>query len=89
MFRLLLPRAWGLRTIRGKTSRFSEMPVRMMTIEGSHVGTLGDLREFLALVRAGKVPPTPLETRPADQAGAALSDLKSGGRVRGRVVLHH
>jgi hypothetical protein len=29
-----------------------------------------------------------LETRPADQASAALSDLKSGGKVRGRVVLH-
>jgi hypothetical protein len=31
----------------------------------------------------------PLETRPADQASAALSDLKSGGKVRGRVALHH
>ena len=30
-----------------------------------------------------------LETRPADQASAALSDLKNGGKVRGRVVLHH
>ena len=61
----------------------------MMTIEGSYVGTLDDLQELLALVRAGKVPPIPLETRPADQASAALSDLKSGGRVRGRVVLQH
>jgi D-arabinose 1-dehydrogenase-like Zn-dependent alcohol dehydrogenase len=61
----------------------------MMTIEGSYVGTPEDLRELLALVRAGKVPPIPLEARPADQASAALSDLKSGGKVRGRVVLHH
>jgi D-arabinose 1-dehydrogenase-like Zn-dependent alcohol dehydrogenase len=64
-------------------------PFKMMTIEGSYVGTLDDLRELLALVQAGKVAPIPIETRPADQAGAALSDLKSGGRVRGRVVLHH
>jgi propanol-preferring alcohol dehydrogenase len=64
-------------------------PFKMMTIEGSYVGTLEDLRELLALVQAGKVPPIPLETRPADQASAALSDLKSGGKVRGRVVLHH
>ena len=64
-------------------------PFKMMTIEGSYVGTLEDLRELLALVQAGKVPPIPLETRPADQASAALSDLKSGERVRGRVVLHH
>jgi D-arabinose 1-dehydrogenase-like Zn-dependent alcohol dehydrogenase len=60
-----------------------------MTIEGSYVGTLDDLRELLALVQAGKVPPIPIETRPADQASSALSDLKSGGRVRGRVVLRH
>jgi hypothetical protein len=31
----------------------------------------------------------PLETRPADQASAALNDLKNGGKVRGRVVPHH
>jgi D-arabinose 1-dehydrogenase-like Zn-dependent alcohol dehydrogenase len=64
-------------------------PFKMMTIEGSYVGTLADLRELLALVQSGKVPPIPIEARPADQASAALSDLKRGGRVRGRVVLHH
>src|SRR5437773_2220161 len=64
-------------------------PFKMMTIEGSYVGTLDDLRELLALVQAGRVPPIPIETRPADQASAALSDLKTGGKVRGRVVLHH
>jgi D-arabinose 1-dehydrogenase-like Zn-dependent alcohol dehydrogenase len=64
-------------------------PFKMMTVEGSYVGTLEDLRELLALVQAGKVPPIPIESRPADQASAALSDLKSGGKVRGRVVLHH
>ena len=63
--------------------------IKMMAIEGSYVGTLEDLKELLALVRAGKVPPIPIETRPADQASAALSDLKSGGKVRGRVVLRH
>jgi D-arabinose 1-dehydrogenase-like Zn-dependent alcohol dehydrogenase len=64
-------------------------PFKMMTIEGSYVGTLDDLKELLALVQAGKVPPIPIETRPADQASAALSELKSGGKVRGRVVLRH
>jgi D-arabinose 1-dehydrogenase-like Zn-dependent alcohol dehydrogenase len=64
-------------------------PFKMMTIEGSYVGTLEDLRELLALVQAGKVPPIPIERRPAGEASAALSDLKSGGKVRGRVVLHH
>jgi len=62
-------------------------PFKMMTVEGSYVGTLDDLRELLALGRQGKVPPIPLEHRPADQAGAALADLKRGGKVRGRVIL--
>jgi propanol-preferring alcohol dehydrogenase len=64
-------------------------PFKMITIEGSYVGTLEDLRELLALVQAGRVPPIPIEMRTAAQASAALSDLKSGGKVRGRVVLHH
>ena len=64
-------------------------PFKMMSVEGSYVGTLDDLRELLALGKAGKVPPIPIETRPADQATQALSDLKSGGKVRGRVVLRH
>ena len=64
-------------------------PFKMMSIEGSYVGTLDDLKELMALVKAGKVPPIPLETRPAEKASEALSDLKTGGRVRGRVVLQH
>jgi D-arabinose 1-dehydrogenase-like Zn-dependent alcohol dehydrogenase len=64
-------------------------PFKMMTIEGSYVGTLDDLRELLALAQAGKVPPIPLEHRPAAEAGAALYDLKAGGKVRGRVILQH
>ena len=64
-------------------------PFKMMTIEGSYVGTLEDLKELLALGQAGKVPPIPIETRPADQASVALSDLKTGRKVRGRVVLRH
>ena len=64
-------------------------PFKMMTVEGSYVGTLDDLRELLALGKDGKVPPIPIERRAADQASQALADLKSGGRVRGRVVLQH
>ena len=64
-------------------------PLRMISIEGSYVGTLEDLRELLALAKAGKVAPIPLEERPASAAGDALADLKAGGKVRGRVVLKH
>jgi D-arabinose 1-dehydrogenase-like Zn-dependent alcohol dehydrogenase len=72
-----------------KGGKFVMVGLKMMTIEGSYVGTLDDLRELLALVQTGSVPPIPLETRPAAEASAALGDLKSGGKVRGRVVLHH
>jgi hypothetical protein len=55
---------------------------------GSCRDAIEDLASF-CLVQAGKVPPIPIETRPADQASAPLSDLKSGGKVQGRVVLLH
>jgi alcohol dehydrogenase, propanol-preferring len=64
-------------------------PFKMMTIEGSYVGTLEDSTELLALGQAGKVSPIPIEMRPADEASTVLRDLKSGGKVRGRVVLRH
>ena len=64
-------------------------PFKMMTLEGSYVGTLEDLRELLAIVQVGKVPPIPIEQRPASEVSTALSDLKNGGKVSGRVVLHH
>ncbi|HUG36294.1 MAG TPA: alcohol dehydrogenase [Candidatus Limnocylindrales bacterium] len=64
-------------------------PFKMMSIEGSYVGTLQDLKEVLALGQAGKVPAIPIETRSADRATESLADLKSGGKVRGRVVMTH
>ncbi len=64
-------------------------PFKMMTIEGSYVGTLEDLRELLALGSAGKIAPIPIERRSADRATESLADLKSGGKVAGRVVMTH
>lgn len=62
------------------------IPLRMISIIGSYVGTLADLREVLALARGGMIPPTPVATRPLAQANEALADLRAG-RVAGRVVL--
>jgi D-arabinose 1-dehydrogenase-like Zn-dependent alcohol dehydrogenase len=36
--------------------------VHRVAIRGSYVGTLDELREFIALGREGKVPPIPLDT---------------------------
>ncbi|MBI1204875.1 MAG: alcohol dehydrogenase catalytic domain-containing protein [Rhodopseudomonas sp.] len=61
-------------------------PMRAMTIQGSYVGSLPEMKELLELVSRTGAPPVPLSTRPLDQANAALSDLKAG-KVVGRVVL--
>jgi D-arabinose 1-dehydrogenase-like Zn-dependent alcohol dehydrogenase len=44
------------------------------------------MHAVMALGRAGKVPPIPLDVRPLDAAPQALADLRAG-RVRGRVIL--
>jgi propanol-preferring alcohol dehydrogenase len=61
-------------------------PMRAMTIQGSYVGSLGEMRELLDLVRRKGLPPIPLTTRPLDQVNATLNDLRAG-KVIGRVVL--
>ena len=41
---------------------------------------------MIALVKAGKVAPIPVELRPLEQTSRALDDLRAG-RVLGRVVI--
>ena len=64
----------------------SLLPMRAITVQGSYVGSLAELKELLALVASGKVPPVPLSQRPLDQANAVLEELKAG-RIIGRAVL--
>jgi D-arabinose 1-dehydrogenase-like Zn-dependent alcohol dehydrogenase len=64
------------------------IPLMARTIQGSYVGSLAEMRELMALVRAGKIPAMSIEQRPASAAAAtqALDDLRNG-RVAGRAVL--
>ncbi len=62
------------------------LAMRAATIQGSYVGSLGELRELIALVRRHGLPQVPLDRRPLQQANQALDDLRAG-RVVGRVVL--
>ena len=62
------------------------LPLRVLTVQGSYVGTLQDLRELMALVREGKIKPLPYSTRPLSGAYDALEELKAG-KVTGRVIL--
>jgi D-arabinose 1-dehydrogenase-like Zn-dependent alcohol dehydrogenase len=61
-------------------------PLRALTIMGSYVGSLAEAVEMLALVKAGKVAPIPVQLRPLAQTSASLDDLRQG-KIVGRVVV--
>ena len=63
------------------------LPQKALTVCGCHVGSSGDLRELIDLVRTGTVQPIPVETRPLAEVGKALDDLRAGN-VTGRIVLN-
>jgi D-arabinose 1-dehydrogenase-like Zn-dependent alcohol dehydrogenase len=62
------------------------IPMRAMTVQGSYVGNLAELRELLALVQRAKVAPIPTTCRGLHEAHASLEDLEKG-RLVGRAVL--
>ncbi|HEX7388799.1 MAG TPA: alcohol dehydrogenase [Acidiphilium sp.] len=62
------------------------MPMRALTLQGSYVGSPGELRDLVALAQGGALPKLPIETVPQREADAALHRLKAGG-VTGRLVL--
>ena len=61
--------------------------LKSITIAGSYVGGLNDLRELVALAQRETLPEIPLDIRPLSTVNLALDDL-THGRVVGRVVLH-
>lgn len=62
------------------------IPMRAVTIQGSYVGSLAELKELMALVNRAKVARIPVAPRPQSEADAALHDLRAGKAV-GRYVL--
>ncbi|HXX09908.1 MAG TPA: alcohol dehydrogenase [Burkholderiales bacterium] len=58
---------------------------RAITIQGSYVGTVAELKEVVALARAGKLKRIPIEKRPLSDVSRSLDQLKAGA-VIGRVV---
>jgi D-arabinose 1-dehydrogenase-like Zn-dependent alcohol dehydrogenase len=62
------------------------LPWRAIAIQGSYVGSLGELKELMTLVTAGKVPPIPVTRHPLHEASATLEKLHRG-EVIGRAVL--
>jgi len=62
------------------------LPGRNLTMRGSYVGRLSEMKELLALVRAGGITPIPVRVRPMSEVTETLRDLAEG-RIVGRVVV--
>ncbi|MFN6998915.1 MAG: hypothetical protein ACK4ST_02635, partial [Elioraea tepidiphila] len=54
------------------------VPIRALTIQGSYVGNVKDLRELVAIAQSGRLPAIPITNMPLNQADAALNRLKDG-----------
>jgi D-arabinose 1-dehydrogenase-like Zn-dependent alcohol dehydrogenase len=59
---------------------------RALTIQGSHLGSVDELRQVIALARQGKIQPIPIQTRPLSKVSHTLDQLKAG-EIVGRVVV--
>ena len=70
----------------GATWPLALIPMKAISIIGSYVGNLQELRELMALVREGKVKPIPVHRYPLDEADSVLASLVAG-KVVGRAVL--
>jgi alcohol dehydrogenase, propanol-preferring len=62
------------------------IPMKALTIQGSYVGSLAELKELIALVRRTGLPGIPVGTRRLEEADGALGELRAG-KVVGRLVL--
>ena len=60
--------------------------LRAITIQGSHLGSVGELKAVVTLAREGKIRPIPIQTRPLSDVSLTLDALKAG-KVAGRVVV--
>jgi alcohol dehydrogenase, propanol-preferring len=61
-------------------------PMKALTIEGSYVGSLQDMKDLMALVEKEGIPAPPISKRPLDDAQLAIDELREG-KVTGRTVL--
>lgn len=59
---------------------------RAVSVIGSYVGNLAELKAVVALAKKKKLKPLPVETRPAAEVNRTLEELKAG-KILGRVVL--
>ena len=58
---------------------------RALTIQGSHLGSIDELKQVVALAREDKLRPIPIQKRALSEVSRTLDELKAGAVV-GRVV---
>jgi D-arabinose 1-dehydrogenase-like Zn-dependent alcohol dehydrogenase len=59
---------------------------RALTVQGSHLGSVEELEQVVALAREGKLQPIPIQKRLLSEVSGTLDELKAG-TVLGRVVV--
>lgn len=62
------------------------LPLRHVTLRGSYVGSLAELRELVAIMQERDVKSVPITTRPMSEVNAIIADLEAG-RIVGRTVM--
>ena len=60
--------------------------MRAITVQGSHLGSVAELKAVVELARDGKLKPIPIQKRPLSEVSRTLDELKAGTIV-GRVVV--
>ena len=59
--------------------------LRAITVQGSHLGSVKELKTVVSLAREGKIKRIPIQKRPLSEVSRTLDELKAGS-VIGRVV---
>ena len=70
----------------GATWALPLIPIKAVTIQGSYVGNVKELRALIDIAKKGLIPAIPVENTPQQNADAVLHRLKEG-KITGRVVL--
>jgi D-arabinose 1-dehydrogenase-like Zn-dependent alcohol dehydrogenase len=59
--------------------------LRAITVQGSHLGSVEELRAVVKLAHEGKIKPIPIQKRPLADVSRTLDELKAG-QIIGRIV---
>ena len=62
------------------------LPLRQITVRGSYVGSLPELKELVAIMQKQKVRGVPITTRPMSEVNAIMTELEAG-KIVGRTVM--